>query len=346
MLLPACAILLLVTCSENSIGPTLKPPKDPFEMTWTADTIAYEGSMQTLMSNILAFNSKDIFIYGHNDGAFGKVYHYDGIKWEEYDLIKYLYGFNVSKMIAFSRNNICGVGDRGGRKGLIFNYNGNIWTEYTSAGSYSPLLSIDGVTADEFYVSGRNGVVWYNKNGSWIIDTVKIILPQNTELELHSIAVYNGQVFILGWALNPSIHFDKHYLIQGKIKNWVAVDSMDFTKDIPVQRWGWSNFMKDINGKLYSRGLQGIYEWDGNSWNKINSSEGWGFYVYNDNYMINLGKGGIDFYNGKSWKRLEEIFNNYKDVTFRAAWTDGSELFLVGNTFDFYPQKTIVLHGK
>jgi hypothetical protein len=325
-------------------------------MTWKADTLSYPESFQTWMSNILAFNSKDIFIYGHNYTTRGKVYHYDGVKWEVFPLVDYIGGYNLWKMISFSRNNIWGVGNRGSVEGLIFNYDGRTWAEKKVYANFNPpkysynppLFSIDGESAGELYIGGMDGVIWYCKNGKWMLDTVKIKVPPNTEYKLHSLAIYKDHVLILGGALNPMVNFEKHYLIKGNIKNWVVLDSMDFTNPNLIQTWGMGELIKGNNGKMYSRGPRGLYVWDGTAWSKFYQHYyQWGFYVYSDNYMLTLGKGGSEYFNGASWVDLGlTIFKNYSDVTFRAAWTDGKELFLVGNTFDSNPQKTIVLHGK
>jgi hypothetical protein len=339
----------LITCSDQGTNPPTEKPKDPREMIWTADTLAYPESIQTLMSNILAFNSKDIFIYGHNFITKGKTYHFDGIKWEVYDLTQYIGGYNVLKMIAFSRNNIWGAGDRGDVTGLLFNFNGSTWTEYKLASYYPPLYSIDGETANEFYACGRDGIVWYNKNGNWLLDTVKIKRPVDTHYQLGSLAVYNGEVFMLGWVYSSKSGFrwSKDYLIRGKYQSFTVVDSMDAYKNNVAERWGIGKLIKGNNGKLYSRGSRGFYEWDGTNWKNFHQSfYGWGLYVYNDNYMMDLGTGGADFYNGQSWIRLDEIFKNYRNVTFMDAWTNGKELFIIGNTSDAFPQKTIILHGK
>lgn len=342
--------LIILSCAEQGTNPPTEKPKDPREMIWTADTLSYPESIQTLMSNILAFSSKDIFIYGHEFNAKGNVYHYDGIRWEVYDLNKYLYGYNVKKMIAFSRNNIWGVGDRGDATGLIFNFNGTTWTEYKLASSYPPLFSIDGETANEFYACGRDGIVWYNKNGNWLLDTVKIKRPVDTHYQLGSLAVYNGEVFMLGWVYSSKSGFrwSKDYFIRGKYKSFTVVDSMDATKDIPIQRWGVGALIKGENGKLYSRGSQGFYEWTGTEWKNFHQSlYKWGLYIFNDNYLLALGTGGVEYYNGESWIDLSTtVLKNYKDVTFRAAWTYGKELFLVANMWNSFPEKTIILHGK
>lgn len=343
--------LIILSCTEQGTNPPIEQPKDPREMTWTADTLAYPESIQTLMSNILAFNSKDIFIYGHEFFAKGNIYHYDGGKWEVYDLNKYLGGYNVLKMIAFNRNNIWGVGDRGSKDGLIFNYDGSTWTEKNAyAKYYPPLVSIAGENANEFYACGRYGIVWYYKNGNWLADTVKITRPPNTDYVLSSIAVNNNEVFIIGFIYSTIMEFNwnKQYFIRGKYKNFTVVDSMDFTKDNPIQRWGVGELIKGQNGKLYSRGPRGLYEWNGTYWQNFHQQiYHWGLSVFNDNFILTLGKGGAEYYDGESWIDLGlTVLNKYKDVSFRAAWTDGKELFLVGNTFNSQPQKTIVLHGK
>ncbi len=352
IILLSIILFAITTCKEEGTTPPIiegKKFKDPREMVWKADTLLYPGSFQTIMENILGFSSKDIFIYGHCDLSQGKIYHYNGLKWEVLDITNIIGGYDINKMIEFGRNNIWGAGVHNNKDGMLLNYNGSTWGENKFALFYPALSSIDGEKSNDIYACGKNGIIWHYDGKAWALDTIKIKLPQNVNYNLHSLAAYKNEIFILAsvYSTKASFRWNKSYFIKGKFKNWVIVDSMDKTVDENNEKWGFKKLTKGENGKLYSIGTRGNYEWDGIKWVRFLIPRfGFNLSVFSDNYMFDLGVGGGDFYNGQSWISLDAIFKDYKKDVFTAAWTDGQELFFIGYTYDGFTDKTIVLHGK
>jgi hypothetical protein len=85
------SFIILISCNDKSVDLQTGILKSPFDMTWTADTIYYAGSFQTLMSSMWASSSSDVWIVGHNDRSIGNIYHYDNTQGKMIDLWKKIY---------------------------------------------------------------------------------------------------------------------------------------------------------------------------------------------------------------------------------------------------------------
>ena len=77
----AVAIVIICAGCEKNPADSKGTPTNPREYKWRVDTLAYPGSFQTSMRDMWGSSSKDIYVAGHNDRAFGKIYHYDGKTW-------------------------------------------------------------------------------------------------------------------------------------------------------------------------------------------------------------------------------------------------------------------------
>ena len=71
--------IILSGCRKSPVEPVI--PKDPRTYTWTIDTLSYPGSAQTIMQSIWGSSPSDVYVVGHNDGGYGKMYHFDGKMW-------------------------------------------------------------------------------------------------------------------------------------------------------------------------------------------------------------------------------------------------------------------------
>ena len=104
------AIFLIIQGCKDS-GVDVIPVKDPRTYTWTADTLAYPGSFQTLMSSIWGSSHNDVYAVGHNSRNFGHMWHYDGTAWTDVKLSTSQGGniagpISVSAIYGISANNI------------------------------------------------------------------------------------------------------------------------------------------------------------------------------------------------------------------------------------------------
>ena len=79
-------LFLSMCCKDEPTKPPDDTTKDPLTYTWTIDTLAYPGSMQTTMRDIWASSPTDVYVVGHNDQNRGLMYHYDGKSWSDVKL--------------------------------------------------------------------------------------------------------------------------------------------------------------------------------------------------------------------------------------------------------------------
>jgi hypothetical protein len=132
-------LFVQLDCKDTLIDP---PIKNPREYTWTIDTLAYPGSFQTLMGDMWASSPSDVYVVGHNDQAFGKMYHYDGKGWTP---VNTPFGaIDLGAIYGFSANDIWAVGERIDYNptpppnfldsSLIIHFDGSRWTEYKVIG--------------------------------------------------------------------------------------------------------------------------------------------------------------------------------------------------------------------
>lgn len=116
LLCRAAMIIFSISCDKNPAD-SKAMTKNPRAYQWTVDTLAYVGSFQTSMRDMWGSSSKDVYVVGHNDQAFGKVYHYDGKIWTSVRL-HILEGGTIpnigtlSAIYGFSANEVWVVGER------------------------------------------------------------------------------------------------------------------------------------------------------------------------------------------------------------------------------------------
>jgi len=163
-------IFVTYSCSET-ITPPEEVLKDPREMTWVADTIAYEGSMQTFLTSMWVYSPTDVWVAGHNERSLGEIYHFDGKKWTENEPT--LHGIPVStksinQIMGLTPNNLWMVGDRRAysRKDLILNWNGSTWKEHILNIQLRPIRLFTN-RANDIWVGCDSAVVFHYNGNKW-----------------------------------------------------------------------------------------------------------------------------------------------------------------------------------
>jgi hypothetical protein len=119
LMIVVIACLLLGVCCKDE--PTKPPPedtiKDPRTYTWTIDTLAYPGSMQTNMQDIWASSPTNVYVVGRNERGYGKMYHFDGTRWTDVKLSTTQGGtiqgaIDLFGIYGFGSNDVYAVGER------------------------------------------------------------------------------------------------------------------------------------------------------------------------------------------------------------------------------------------
>ena len=141
------AIILITGITFYSCkGPTDPPPpeKSARDYTWTADTLSYPESFQTLMSSMYATSTNNIYLVGHCNDSRGSIWHYDGKEWKPLtdDIFTVVARSSISpyQVHGTSENNIWIVGSRNSlnptpppnflAESFIIQYDGTTWKEH------------------------------------------------------------------------------------------------------------------------------------------------------------------------------------------------------------------------
>jgi hypothetical protein len=340
----------LVCCKK---GPTEPEIKNPREYIWTIDTLAYPGSVQTTMFSIWASSPIDVYAVGHNDIGYGTMYHFDGHIWKSVDPALGI--GTLEQIFGFASNDVWAVGQHIGYNptppptfldsSLAIRFNGTKWQEVNLERERA-LLSVGGSSPADVWIGGLNAVLFHYNGTTVQKDSLPLFIPMEQEppYGIYSIAGNSrDNVYLLLYA--PLLNgFSRNYLFQHEAGGWIVVDS---TFGAFARIW------MSPAGKLYSVGY-GVCVREAGRWTQILDSQFTSNAIYGlrDDDLFVVGgqesaggiRGKVLHYNGVDWFDFGDLSPN--NVGYTGIWTDGREVFIVGQTHLGYPQKTIILHGK
>jgi hypothetical protein len=346
--------IIFTSCRQSSVDP-VQVIKTPRQMTWTCDTLTSPDntSIQLIMRNIVAFSPKDVWITGWSDVSRGLIWHYDGSSWKESNIANDIGTLRIDDLAGSSGNDLWAGGYSNDYLPDFYacfaHYDGNKWTKYPHIDVKGEVIDMTKDPEGNLWACARDGVVFKLINGKWTADTIKIGYDQNQDYYwLRSIEYFKDRIFIIATVAHSSLY--KYYYITGDMKNWAIQDS--FIVDSPDDKikWGNQGLFAEKTGKIFSSGLEGIWEYQNGCWNqsyKIDCT------VYNGigigpDYIIAVGDfQQVLFHNGSTWDNFYELLAKQNDsIVFTNAWTNGNETFIIGYTTSDGPNKTIVWHGK
>ncbi len=349
LLLVVTIIVITNSCKDNGTQPPVNNYKHPRDMAWEIDTIAYEGSDQTVMTSMFATSSKDIWITGHNDRSRGNLWHLDGEKWEAINLFSQIEqsANSLSKVSGFSTTNNWVVGYRVFAKNqdFILERTGNVWKEHKQNTTFR-ILALHCNAKNDIWVGGDSGFIAQYNGTTWNRDTINIGLESDSEFFIKGLARYDDETYVL--LSNFKSAYEKYFFIKGNINNWQLIDSIYYDGNTFNIKWGYSDLYKSPWEKLYSVGPGGIWEWQ-SGWSNILKLNFpiYGMYGVKENYLLAVGDfGHVYFYNGTTWEQLTEFANTSNYIVYTDVWTDGYEVIVLGHTVVGFPQKTIIWRGK
>ena len=350
--------VLFFGCKKDNVVDT-KPVKDPRTYSWTADTLGYPGSYQTLMNDIWGSSHNDVYIVGHNSQNRGLMWHYDGNSWTNVRLITSEGGqidgaIDLTAIYGFSNTDIYAVGSRivGYNpnppptfidSSLIIHYDGSTWRRVNI---YNGRLlgDIYGSSSNNIWAGGWEKKAFHYDGSKWEIDSINIIIPERFFFQISSIGSYNSNIYLIGNSTNNTTAESITYFFKRVNNIWVMQDS--FSNFGGTNRFGWRLNQSSLPD-LYSNGYGGIYKYNNTSWSNFFNTEDpisfmWGT---SSNNIFATSMGGRAYhYNGTDWKQIEQL--NDPKIDYYAVWTDGTEAFVVGHIYDGVYMKTIVWHGK
>jgi len=333
--------------------------KDPRTYSWTADTLGYPGSYQTLMNDIWGSSHNDVYIVGHNSQNRGLMWHYDGNSWTNVRLITSEGGqidgaIDLTAIYGFSNTDIYAVGSRivGYNpnppptfidSSLIIHYDGSTWRRVNI---YNGRLlgDIYGSSSNNIWAGGWEKKAFHYDGSKWEIDSINIIIPERFFFQISSIGSYNSNIYLIGNSTNNTTAESITYFFKRVNNIWVMQDS--FSNFGGTNRFGWRLNQSSLPD-LYSNGSGGMYIYNNSSWVKISNSPDPIYFMWgtsSDNIFAVSNGSRAYHYNGTDWKQIEQL--NDPKIDYYAVWTDGTEAFVVGHIYDGVYMKTIVWHGK
>ncbi|KAB2846770.1 MAG: hypothetical protein F9K45_01170 [Melioribacteraceae bacterium] len=356
-LITVVVLVFNFSCKDSGTGPEEK--KSVRDYTWTADTLAYPGSSQTLMRSIWGSSTNNIYVCGHNSNNEGSLWHYNGNKWRDIKLFDFISRspYELYSVAGTLSNDVWVVGYRltgdnpnpppqSFHQSLILHYNGTTWKE-ENVKTKSAVFSVYANAENDVWACGEGGIVYHFDGSKWGMDTIKISVPSNSEYNLYSITKTLNTVQILG-ALSENFGAKTtYYLFELKSDGWSKADSFIIDSQNSQWKWGVNHLYATSFGKLYSVGF-GIFERIENDWKTIlsqNFASFRGFYELGKDNMIGVGDGGEVYnFNGNDWMLIERLKNT--NILYTGVRIFDDEAFIIGYTLTGFPQKTVVLHGK
>ncbi len=353
VLLSALTVLLSqFSCRDNPVEP---PIKDPRTYTWTIDTLAYPGSFQTAMRDIWGSSPSNVYVVGHNDQNRGLMFHYDGKQWTDVRLSTTQGGniqgpIDLAAIHGFSASNIYAVGKRmyddwGPPRrfldsSLIIHFDGRQWREEKVSGGRE-LQSIWGSSPTDVWTAGWNTLLHYD-GVKW--ETFPIHLPSEGIQFLSISGNHSNDIYMVGFKNDVVQPIDTvaFFLYHFDGLKWSVVDSVVRTTGPPSEeKFGGGLFA--IDRILFSVGYGAFIKKKGSQWERMFFTE-WPLVRLGGTGFSNLFAVGTEsqvyHFNGLDWYRYPEFRG--LDKFFSSIWTNGKEVFVVGNN----GQKTFILRGQ
>ena len=349
-LLLAC-VAMLQTCKEKPVDNNDDDKPGRRDYKWTIDTLSYPGSMQTTMRDMYAVNEKNIYVVGHNEDGYGKMYHYNGLKWTDVKLTQsqggsILGGIDLSAIYGFGKNDIWAVGYRdyydplhhqSHDSTLIIHYNGSQWSEAEIEYGRGELQGVWGSSPNDIWAGGIYGVLYHYNGNTW----TKV--NADTSLWFLDFGGKKNEQYALAYNRKDTAGYitSINYLLRYQETGWITTEQF---AELPNSAWTFGHSsISFIDGEFYSVGY-GIFRKKNNHWEKMfDSGERTFLDVFGTRkkHIFALGLfGEVYHFNGVDWKLLPKFDNLENSLT--SMWTNEKEVFIVGNS----NYKTYIYHGK
>lgn len=358
------AIIVLcasIGCKKDPVAPP--SPKNLREYSWSVDTLRYPESFQTIMFDIWGTASNNLFVVGHNDRGFGKMYSFDGKKWKDAKLSISQGGTlarspDLAAIYGFASNNIWAVGDYTHSNpnpppnyflsSAIIHFDGRSWSEVdlSRLGVQPQLASLEtlwGSSPNDIWAAGVSGTLFHFDGSAWQKIPQPRSFPPNIFFSLNSITGRSAnEAYMLGFTDDQSIVQNVYYFFKLNQGKWSVVDSAFIRPGYGEIKWGYQEIWYSPWNVLYSIG-EGVFVWSDAGWNKILFSPATLSAIAGtskDNILVAGSVGHVAHYDGSGWIKLTELA--FPNVTYYDAWLSDTEAFIIGST----GRETIILHGK
>ncbi|MCK4577841.1 MAG: hypothetical protein KAU50_03565 [Candidatus Marinimicrobia bacterium] len=348
------ALLALLSC--GIFGPD-DDDFDPRKLTWTIDTLAYPESYQTTMLSIWGSSPDDVYVVGHNERGFGKMYHFDGQEWSDVGLNPVQGGhisgpIDLAAIYGFSAHDIWAVGQHIHPhpnpppnfldSSLVIHFDGSEWREVETP-SGRVLGAIGGKGPSDLWAGGLGSATLFHYDGTaWERRSIR------DTLELLSYPAFRS--FVTDGNLEYSLYYkgggtDTYYLLQLVDGEWQLLDDLSLHTGF---------LWMSPAGRLYATGPKVLRLGQGD-WQDVFESRPDSVIILrirgiSDDNLFAVGYsqfndvGMVYHYNGEDWYQCP--IPQISPVHVGNIWTDGQEVFVLGILADFPQKSTVILHGR
>jgi len=340
-------IAIGIGCKPSSVEPEIRGPRI-YE--WVVDTVAYPGSIQTLMFSVSGTTMEDVYVVGHCDDIRGQVWRYDGNDWNDLLVDATL---ATDAVHCFSAESVLIVGGKSFPNpnpppqyldsGYVFRYSGAGWSELTSSISRR-LYSLWGRTSEDVWFGGADGTLLHYNGTVLVRDSLPFLIDLESEntYQITSISGNSGETYVVLSVFNSTLG-DNFYLFRNGGLGWAVVDSV----------FGWRpRIWVSPIGTVYWAG-DGLLVGKPGVWESVFMDKGivsavFGtsdqnvFAAIDDRTSGDL-VGATYHFDGSDWSELDGIRSPGLDMS--GGWTDGKGAVVLGYTLGF-PQKTVIFRGK
>lgn len=351
-------VLLFLIMSFFFVGCNDKPvdtnnQRTPREYQWTIDTVAYPGSVQTIMQSIWGSSPNDVYIVGHNDRGFGQMFHFNGSSWTPVSLN--FGAIDLGDVFGFAPNDVWAVGERIFRNvvddpyfidsSLIIHYDGVKWSDY-KVGRGRRLRSLWGTNKDNVWFGGNNGTL-FHYNGINIKEDLIFNFTYHSGESKYNYYSFTGNLDNKTYVLmniERQNEPTRYSIFERKNQTWDIFDDSSYLVKSSI----WLN----SSGSLVATGYETKIK-EGSIWKtfpqedsiittSVNGNADNNIFLvgYSNNSAL---KSEILHYDGNNWHRYNNLL--LSNVIPHDLIVFQNEVFVVCETYTF-PAKTIILHGK
>jgi len=315
-------------CSENTVDSTDLLPPGRRDYIWTVDTLSYSGSYQTLMNVIWGKNSNNLWVAGHNESGFGKMYHFNGEKWIPVELIDIPTPIFYS-ILGLDENNIFIAGSANYivnstiiDSSLVIHFDGDKWNSSLLNEGRS-LFSITG-NDNDVYAAGLDKSFFHFDGVNWTKIEMDFYTPSDFQNHYASSILKRTNLNMIMNYVCIKEALTLNYFLEYKGINWVKIDSFFNTSN--NISWG-KKFWESPQGSTYSVNPS-FYKLNGIKWERVIIDDNI-YTAVNGTDEKNLFIAGqkVFHFNGNDWYEFKDISLNYGNAS--AIHCVDNEVFIV-----------------
>lgn len=335
-------VIFLLLVSYGCKSPTAPESKlSSRNYSWTVDTLAYPGSFQTVMYTIWGAKSNNMWVAGHNDRGWGRMYHYDGNIWTPIDLSNVPSSVYYS-FLGLSADNIYLAGEafymssdgKMSDSSIVLHYDGSRWS--TSLLNQGRMLFSTTGSSNDIYTAGYDRTLFHYDGSKWIKEDLNFYIPSGYENFATSILKRKDSSVLMLYQGSQGAN-TIYYFLEYKNSSWIKIDS--FSNVSGRFKWG-SKLWESLGGTTYSVNPL-FFKLNATQWQQVLSDNNLYTAVggTEDNNVFIAGQAVMQF-NGSDWYEFKDI--SFKYGIAESIYCFSNEVFILFSDGN----KSYVIMGK